>query len=120
MTLPGARTTPIATTTTGELLVGGALLLVGWSFIETTGAAVAELALYDGSSNGGALIADIALSAGESVRDLISGAGLACYTSLFLDVVAGSIRGAVWTHPATVIDGYAFAEGYRPAWAGDE
>lgn len=120
MHLPGARTTPIPTTTAGYLLVAGASLLAGWSFIETTGGAPAELALYDGAGTNGALIADIALAAGESTRDLIPAPGLAVHTSLYLDVVSGSIRGAVWLTPAVIIDGYAFAEGYVPVSAGDE
>lgn len=120
MSLPAARTTPIPTTTADRLLIGGALLLHGWAFVETTGADPAELELIDGSGTNGALVVPITLSSGESTRDTFPGTGIGIYTSLFLNIVSGSVRGAVWTTPATIIEGHAFAQGVRPIWSGDE
>ena len=70
---------------------------MGWSFIETTGAAAATLELFDGSSTGGATIA---------VR-----------VSLFLNVISGSIRGAVWVVPAERLEPYEALQGVVPWFA---
>lgn len=74
----------------------GSQLIGGWSFIETTGAASATLQLVDGGSAQGTVLAEIGLSPGQSVRDLAPGDGLLLQTGLFINVTAGSVRGAVW------------------------
>lgn len=117
--LPAARPLPIATRTTDLLLAGGLTLIVGWSWIETTGAAAAEFNLVDGTGAGGALVAPISLSSGQSTRDLIPHPFLACHSGLFLDMVSGSVRGSVWVIEATLENGIAFAQGYPSAWDAD-
>lgn len=119
MRLPAARPIPIATTTTGLLVAGGLTLIVGWAFLETTGAASAQVNLWNGTSNVGALVAPISLSSGQSTRDLIPAPFLACESGLFVEVASGSIRGSVWTIEATMIDGFAFADGAIP-WPSGE
>lgn len=77
-------------------LVGGAVLLGGYSFIESTGAAPAQLDLIDGGSNGGILLVTISLGAGVSTTKITLGRGLAVSSGLFLKVNLGSVRGSLW------------------------
>jgi hypothetical protein len=89
----------------GALPVASGLLdntagrLTFWSFTETTGAATAEIRLFDGSSAGGASIADITLAAGQSTRDWLGHDGLPYETGLFLQVVSGTVNGQVFSIP---------------------
>lgn len=118
--LPPARTVPIAETTTGSLLVGGASVLTFYGFTEQTGAADAHVQLYDGSSNLGALIVDVTLNQGESTRDLIPRPCLYVRGDLWFEVVSGTVAGSVWVVPLERIAAYAAAQGIAPFWAGDE
>ncbi len=118
--LPPARTRPIATTTTDLLLVGGASILTFYNFTETTGGAGAEIELYDGEAATGARIVSVTLTGGESTRDLIPKPGLGCYVGLFLHVVSGSIKGAVWTVTGELVGPYVAVQGLVPFWAGQE
>jgi hypothetical protein len=118
--LPAARALPIATRTTDLALTGGLTIVRGWSFVETTGGAPAALELYDGSGINGALIVAITLSQGESTRDWLSGSGIAAMGGLYLHLVTGSIKGAIWQSQATLDHDYAFADGARPVWSGNE
>lgn len=108
-----ARTIPIATTTTDLTVIGGASVLFGWTWIETTGSAVANVELYDGSGTNGALIVPVALNSGESTRDLWGHPGLGVQTGLFLHVVSGSVKGSLWIVPGEVYDEYVIEQGYR-------
>lgn len=114
-----ARTVPVPAGAASQLLVAGASIVTGWSWTETTGGASAELALYDGNGNNGALIADITLTQGESTRDLIALTGIGIRTGLYLDVVSGSIRGAVWVLPGEFWEQYELVQGERAVWRGD-
>lgn len=118
--MPAARATQVQDGTADETLVGGASLLHGWTFREVTGTDPATVELIDGSSPDGQLVVTISLKAGQSTRDPFPGAGIGIYTNLYLAVLEGEIRGAVWTTPATIIDGYAVTEGLHPAWSGNE
>jgi hypothetical protein len=116
--LPPASTFPIPTTTTDVALVGGASVLTFYGFTETTGAAAAEVQLFDGSGTNGALIVDVALLQGESTRDLIPAPGLMVSVGLFLHVVSGSVQGSVWTVPGDLVDDWVITQGYRPVFGG--
>lgn len=117
---PAARTIPVDTTTTSKVLAAGLTLVRFWSFRETTGGAPAVFELFDGSGPNGALIASISLSQGESTRDPLPNSGCAAFAGLYLDVISGSIRGAVWTSQATLDNGFAYAAGALPVWSGNE
>jgi hypothetical protein len=117
--IPAARPIPIFDTTNDVAVASGLTLITGWSFAEITGAAPAIFALYDGSSNSGALIAYITLNAGESTRDLIPEPFLACMSGLYLSMINGEIEGSIWAIEATLVDGLAFAQGARPFWTGE-
>lgn len=91
-----ARTIAVATRTTDTLLIGGAGIITGWSWVEPTNAAGAAFDLYDGQNATGTLLASITLLQNESTRDLIAGAGLEFRQGLYLDILSGSVKGAVW------------------------
>lgn len=76
--------------------LAGELLLGGWSFLETTGAAVALIELWDGGAPGGETVAVIALAAGASADRTCPGLGLLIRSGLTINVLAGSIRGSAW------------------------
>lgn len=98
--IPPASTIPTAAVAVSGQMLNGAALIFGWSFRETTNAAIATVELYDGTSTGGALITSITLAINESTRDLMGGNGLEILTGIYLNVVAGSVKGAVWAVPA--------------------
>lgn len=72
--------------------------VVRTSFRETTGTASATVDLYDGTGTDGLWVDSIALSPGQSTRDYYLPGQYPYRTGLFLDVVSGSVRGAVTVH----------------------
>jgi hypothetical protein len=120
MHLPPARTIALGTITADATAITGAGILFGYSFTETTGGAVAEVQLLDGTDTGGAFITDITLLADESTRDWFGLPGLVFRNSLFVDVVAGSVAGAVWVVPGEHVNAYILAQGLEPIWRGSE
>jgi hypothetical protein len=84
-----------ALTTTSKLM-GGPGLLMGWGLLETTGAAAATIEIWDGGDTTGQLIVPIALSSAQSTRDWNSPDGILFSRGLFLNVLAGSVRGVLW------------------------
>lgn len=97
-------TFPIAATTVPRNLWSRACLLLGYGFVETTGAATAEVDILDGNDANGALCSPIALLAGQSTRDNMPGEGVFLQSGPFLNVLSGSIRGAIWYLDATAVD----------------
>lgn len=79
-----------------QLMMSGDIKIHGWSWAETTGAAAATFNMFDGGNNAGTLLATITLTAGQSTRDVLNELGLLVLNGLFVEVVAGSIRGSVW------------------------
>ncbi len=71
-------------------------ILVGWALIEATGAASAEVDFRDGQDATGSMLAPVALSPGQSVRDTLPPGGVAADAGLFAQVVSGSVRGTVY------------------------
>jgi len=63
------------------------------SFKETTGTTKAAFQITDG--NGGPIMLDITLSAGESTRDFFGQFGLCASRSLYFKIVTGSVEGMV-------------------------
>lgn len=87
---------PIAATAAGLAITARPCRLYGWSLVETTGAAIAACDLIDGGAAAGTEITPITLSAGQSTRDWLGRPGLLVQSGLFLNVTAGTVRGAVW------------------------
>ena len=87
---------PIPATSTDALALNRPALLMGWSLRETTGAAVAAVRLFSGTTAGGQLVASIALASGGSSDHATSDDGVFVTGGLFLDVVAGSVEGAIY------------------------
>lgn len=117
--LPAARSLPFGPTTQDVALSSSLLIVRGWAFKETTAAAPAVVELYDGSGANGELIVPVDLLEAESTRDWLSGSGIGAYSGLFLHVVSGTVKGAIWYSPATLEDGWAFVDGAKPFWSGD-
>ena len=109
--LPPAQLLPFAARTSDLQLYTGAGVLLGWSFTETTSAAVAELTLTDGTASTFPEYFDITLSSGQSTRDYPPGNGLLIRTGLFFHRVSGTIKGTVWFLPITNVDDRSWAEG---------
>lgn len=120
MHLPPARVVPLGTITADVTPITGAGILFGYSFTETTGSAVAQVQLFDGTGTGGAFITNITLLASESTRDWLGMPGLAFLNALYVDVVAGSVSGSVWVTPGELVDAYVVAQGFRPIWRGED
>lgn len=109
--LPPADTFPFAATSTGIVVATGAFLLRGWAFQESTDAAGATLAIYDGITSSGKLAAPITLDANESARDYPPGAGIVMRQGMFVDVTIGSVLGSLWATPITHLDAWEVANG---------
>lgn len=90
-------------TTTGTILISGRGVLTGWALKETTGAAVATLNIWDGTDNRGLLLAPVNLAANESTRDWFSDWGIAFSRGLFVEVLSGSVSGALWVIPQELV-----------------
>lgn len=91
-----ARPVPVPTTGTGRVVISRPAILTGWSFTETTGTDAATLDLYTGRDTTGVLALTVALTAGASDTGTTGRGGLYLDAGAFLDVTAGSVRGALW------------------------
>jgi hypothetical protein len=70
--------------------------LTGCSIRETTGAAGATVILHDGRDNTGDEVTSYTLDPGESARDSFGRHGLNLVEGLYVEVVSGSVKGAVY------------------------
>lgn len=87
----------IPANSTGNLgPLSGAVLLGGWSFMESTGNASAVLRIWDGGSTGGAVAVLISLSPGQSIRDVAPGDGIVFNSACTVAVASGAIEGSLW------------------------
>lgn len=91
MTRPRFLTLPAASGLLTNL--SGVLLL--HATLETTGTSPAGYNLYDGDGAGGQLMLPIALSAGESTRDVFPRHLLPFYQGLYYDLTSGAVEGVV-------------------------
>lgn len=66
-----------------------------WGWRETTGTAGAAFRLWDGTGNGGRLIAPFSLNLAESVRERAGKDSLPYVSGLFLEVISGTFEGTV-------------------------
>lgn len=90
------RSFPFGPLTANLDAFGRGTLLLGCSLIETTGAATAELVIRDGNDANGAPVAFFSLLAAQSIRDNFGSEGVYCEAGPFLNIVAGSVQGALW------------------------
>jgi len=97
MILGPAQTVPFATTTTDLDLFTGAAILHGWGWQEPTNTTAAKFELTDGP--GGPVILPVTLAINQSVRDWLAGAGIYARTGLSINMISGSLSGAVWIRP---------------------
>jgi len=79
----------------GGILVIGVGALGGFSFRETAGS-TAVIRLRDGNSTAGDLISTIGLAANESIRDWFALPGVTYKYGLYIEVVTGTIEGALY------------------------
>jgi hypothetical protein len=86
------RPRPIRYSTT----IGGHVVLYGWALKETTGAAAAELDIYNGADASGDDVIPVVFSAGQSTRDWFGPQGLALSIGYFPVLVSGAIAGTVF------------------------
>jgi hypothetical protein len=79
------------------VIATNAKMLTGWALAETSGTASAAVYIYDGSNASGSLLAPVNLAAFESTRDILPAPGLPITSGqLYVQVVSGTIQGAVW------------------------
>lgn len=80
----------------GRLLWSDDLWVAGWSLLETTGTASAQLSVYDGHDDGGVPVAQVPLSAGQGTRDFFGGHYLSIKVGLFVIADSGSVSGTLY------------------------
>lgn len=104
----------------GAILLSGRGVLKGWAFRETGGVAVATFNLWDGTSNAGLMLSPLALAAAGHESIWLGELGLSFTRGLFVEVIAGSIIGAVWAIPQEIltVDGVDFAYATAPSGVG--
>lgn len=93
-------------------------VIYGWAFEETTGLAVAQIELIDGSSDNGDRIVPITLLANESTRDIWGWPGIWCDRGVFCRVVAGSVRGTIYYKSMTDEEANRFLTANDPVPSG--
>lgn len=76
--------------------VGGRLLLMGFGVKESTGAAAAEVDLFDGKDVTGQLVAPVTLTAGQGRTDYYGPGGVLLERGYFPNLLAGAVTGAVY------------------------
>jgi hypothetical protein len=87
---------PFGTITTDTPAISGPCRLYGWAIKESTGAAPAQFVIRDGGDQNSTMIAPINLLANESRSDTTHNDGILCTQGVLIDVIAGSIAGAIW------------------------
>ena len=119
MHVPAAKSRPFGPRTADLQLVGGLIIVRGLTVRETTGAAVATIEIYDGTGTNGTLIDAVHLLASATDREFYAGEGIEAISGCFLHVVTGTVKGAIWYSPATLVNGFAVADGLETVWSGD-
>ena len=91
-----ARPVVYSTGNAGKLIYSRQATVTGWSFRETSGTVGAVLRIVDGQDNTGTLIAALSLSGGQAAAVSLAPGGLAALSGVYIDVVSGTVEGAVW------------------------
>lgn len=116
--LPAAHVLPFATAGDPLLIVGGGIVLRGWSMRNPDEEASATVRLVDGSGVNGTEISWVDLLPSESTREWFSGDGIAVMSGLLIVPEAGDVTGSVYYSPGTLIAGLLFVDGALGAWTG--
>lgn len=85
-----------ATSASVVLMPGAGVRVGGFSLRETTGTASADVQLVDGSAATNTVIAEVTLTPGQSIREVLPGLGVEVRVQLFLIVNSGTVRGSLW------------------------
>lgn len=94
--LCGTKPYPFTLNAAGEPITQRFAELMGYSMIESTGAAAATVNIYNGADASGQLVATIALASGASTTKHFGDLGVECDTGLYVDVATGSVKGSIW------------------------
>ena len=96
---PGpVRALPVKAGQASGLLIGPRAVVYGYNLTEATGAAAAQVRLWNGGSNTGSLLLSIKLASGTSATQWTTGPGVLADGGVYLEVVTGSVEGAVYAH----------------------
>lgn len=93
-------TTPIAQPN----IMGRSCLLLGYSLIELSGSAPAQIDILDGGSANSTLVSPVSLDPGQSRLDWFGGEGIFCQGGPFLLLNLGNVRGALYYVDASSAD----------------
>lgn len=87
-----AKGIPINSITTGTKLIEGLCILLGWQVV--CGGTATTVDVYDGRDTTGPLIASLSLPANGNLNAAIGGEGMLLERGLYLNVTAGTLKGA--------------------------
>ena len=79
-------------------VISGYVILFGYSLKESTGAASAEVDIFDGRDTTGLLALPITLAAAQSTEDWFGPQGIHFRGGLFPHVASGSVVGSFFVH----------------------
>lgn len=82
-------------TTSGKVLVGCSVWLIGWALRNESEDDPANIDIYDGADASGVPTFPITLAANESVRDLFPQDGVNMLNAVYINVTLGQIGGSV-------------------------
>ena len=101
--MPAASPILFPASSAGLVALGGSGLLVGIGVRETAGAAAA-FDVLDGTTSGGNVIVPYTLAANQSVREWFAPWGIDFTNGLFVNITAGTVRGALYVIPTELAD----------------
>lgn len=98
--MPGRYISVPALTVADIAMVTGRIVLLGWSLYEDAAApALASAIIRDGTSTAGAIVGAVKMPASGSSQQWfgdIDNGGIVLSNGLFLDMIAGSLTGAIY------------------------
>lgn len=98
------RPIPLPALAVDAVLSAQGVRLVGWSLRETS-LNPATVDLYTGGGTNGTRVASLTIAAGGSSVIAIPDGGVLCESGLFIEIVSGTLTGAVWVRfPAPRLD----------------
>lgn len=90
---------PLSAVSASTVLVSTGVLLLGWSLLEPTGAAPFTAYLVNGEGADGDYGAVLDLAQGASATNTLGTRGVWLRRGLYLQIVTGSVTGAVYYRP---------------------
>lgn len=97
--LPAAKSVTWTSGQPSSQLLSFAAIVLGWTALETSGAAAASGQLVDGADNNGQVIGNWGVAAGLAQSVAIPQPGLQAKTGLFMHLKAGAATVTVWYIP---------------------